>query len=140
MKAEKQTIKRARVLRRSLTLPEIILWGQLRKKRQDKAKFRRQHPFGPYVLDFYCDQARLAVEVDGWVHDMGDNPARDARRDAWLAVQGIATLRILATDVLNNLDGVLHDINVAVLEGVERTNPSKSSPLGGSTGEAGEGG
>jgi very-short-patch-repair endonuclease len=140
MKAEKQTIKRARVLRRSLTLPEIILWDQLRKKRQDKAKFRRQHPFGPYVLDFYCDQARLAVEVDGRVHDMGDNPARDARRDAWLAVQGIATLRILATDVLNNLDGVLHEINVAVLEGVERTSPSKSSPLGGSTGEAGEGG
>ena len=116
MKAEKQTIKRARVLRRSLTLPEIILWDRLRKRRQDQARFRRQHPFGPYVLDFYCDQALLAVEVDGQVHDMGDNPARDARRDAWLAVQGIATLRILATDVLNNLEGVLYEINAAVLE------------------------
>jgi very-short-patch-repair endonuclease len=120
MKAEQRSLKRARILRRSLTLPEIILWDQLRKKRQGEARFRRQHPLGPYVLDFYCDQARLAVEVDGQVHDMGDNPSRDARRDAWLARQGVTTLRILATDVLNNLEGVLYEINAAVREGISR--------------------
>ena len=140
MKAEKQTLNRARTLRRTLTLPEIILWDQLRKKRQGEAKFRRQHPFGPYVLDFYCDQARLAVEVDGQVHDMGDHPSRDARRDGWLARQGVTTLRVLATDVLNNLEGVLHEINASVRKGISRTDASKSSPTGGSTGEAGEGG
>jgi very-short-patch-repair endonuclease len=140
MKAEQRSLKRARILRRSLTLPEIILWDQLRKKRQGEARFRRQHPFGPYVLDFYCDQARLAVEVDGQVHDMGDNPSRDARRDAWLAGQGVSTLRIQATDVLNNLEGVLHEINAAVLERIARIDKPNSSSSGGSTSEAGEGG
>lgn len=73
-------------------------------------RFRRQHPIGPYVLDFYCDAARLAVEVDGAAHAVADNPARDLRRDAWLAAQGIRTLRIPAAEVRDNLDGVLRMI------------------------------
>jgi very-short-patch-repair endonuclease len=71
---------------------------------------------------------------------MGDNPSRDARRDAWLARQGVTTLRILATDVLNNLEGVLYEINAAVREGISRIDKPNSSSSGGSTSEAGEGG
>jgi very-short-patch-repair endonuclease len=51
--------------------------------------FRRQHPIGRYVLDFYCAEARLAVEIDGMSHDLGDRPRHDANRDAWLNARGL---------------------------------------------------
>jgi len=89
-----------------MSLPEVVLWQQLRR-RPDGLKFRRQHPAGPYVLDFYCEEARLCIEVDGAAHDFGDAPAADAYRDTWLADAGIRTLRIPARDVLHNLEGVL---------------------------------
>ena len=103
------TIAIARKLRRKLTLPEGLLWRELRK-RPSGHKFRRQHPAGPYVLDFVCMQARLAIEVDGEAHSRGKNPARDEARDAWLLSQGYRTLRIPARDVLGNLEGVLQHI------------------------------
>jgi very-short-patch-repair endonuclease len=89
-----------------MSLPEVLLWQQLRR-RQTGPKWRKQHPAGPYDLDFYCDAAKLCVEVDGEGHERGNRPARDARRDAWLAEQGITTLRIPASEVLNNLEGVV---------------------------------
>ena len=98
--------RRSRALRRELTLPEVLLWQQLRRRGAGH-KWRKQHAAGPYTLDFYCDAAKLCVEVDGEAHDRGDRPARDARRDAWLAAQGIATLRIAAADILRNLEGVV---------------------------------
>ena len=101
-----KTVRRARALRRTLSLPEIALWAQLRA-RPNGLKFRRQHPAGPYVLDFYCAEARLCIEVDGETHNFGDRPERDERRDALLALHGIETLRIAARDVLDNLDAVM---------------------------------
>lgn len=74
-------------------------------------RFRRQHPLGPYVLDFYCDKARLAVEVDGAVHWMWNNQARDARRDAWLIEQGVRTLRLSATLIRDDLDAAIRLID-----------------------------
>jgi very-short-patch-repair endonuclease len=67
----------------------------------------RQHPVGPFVLDFYCAQARLAIEIDGAAHDMGDRPERDRARDRWLAERGIATLRVSAGEVMANTDAVV---------------------------------
>ena len=78
--------------RQALTLPEGLLWKALKARRQEGLHFRRQHPLGPYVLDFYCAQARLCVEVDGDSHGAADRPERDAARDRWLASQGIGTL------------------------------------------------
>jgi very-short-patch-repair endonuclease len=75
------SVTRARQLRRQLSLPEGLLWRELRA-RPGGFKFRRQHPIGPYTLDFFCHRSALAVEVDGIAHEMGDNPQRDARRDA----------------------------------------------------------
>ncbi len=98
-----------------MTLPEIALWHALRT-RPGGFKFRRQHPAGPYSLDFYCDAARLCVEVDGEVHERGDNPARDALRDMWLARRGVETLRIAARDVLSNPEGVTTMIVVTAAE------------------------
>jgi very-short-patch-repair endonuclease len=93
-----------------MTLPEILLWQELRK-RPGGLKFRRQRPTGEKLsLDFYCSDARLAIEVDGEVHGLGDRPQRDARRDAWLASAGIATLRIAATDILRDIEGVVGHI------------------------------
>ena len=78
--------------------PETRLWSVLRT-RPSGLKFRRQHPVGPFILDFFCREALLAIEVDGFAHQLGDNPQRDEARDQWLAKQGIATLRIDALDV-----------------------------------------
>ena len=61
--------------------------------------FRRQHPIGRYVLDFYCAKARLAIELDGASHDLGNRPQRDSRRDAWLRERGIRVLRIPVTEL-----------------------------------------
>ncbi len=105
----KETQKRAKQLRRTMTLPEIILWREL-KKRPGNLRFRHQHPAGPYVLDFFCPRFRLAVEVDGEAHEYGDRPQRDAARDAWLMTQGVRTVRIPAQEVLSNLEGVIQHI------------------------------
>jgi very-short-patch-repair endonuclease len=59
---------------------------------------------GPYVLDFYCAKARLAIELDGMSHDMGDRPQRDLRRDAWLQARGITVLRIPVVDLTRGID------------------------------------
>jgi very-short-patch-repair endonuclease len=116
MEAPRATITRARRLRRALSPPEARLWLALRT-RPDGLKFRRQHPLGPFVLDFYCDAAKLAVEVDGGAHDMGDNPARDVARDAWLQERGLFVLRIVAEDVRVNLESV---VNTIVAKAAER--------------------
>ena len=96
-----------------MSLPEVLLWQQLRKE-PDGVQFRRQHPAGPYLLDFYCATANLAIEVDGEAHNYGNRPARDLVRDKWLDEQGVRTLRIPAVEVLKNLDGVLQAISAAL--------------------------
>ncbi|KQR83045.1 endonuclease domain-containing protein [Sphingomonas sp. Leaf343] len=104
-----KTVKRARALRRTMTLPEVVLWQVLRDH-PGGLRFRRQHPAGAYVLDFYCAAARLAIEVDGEVHARGNMPERDAVRDAILAKHDIATLRVPARDVLEDMDAVMRQI------------------------------
>lgn len=97
----KETIERARQLRQSMNKPERLLWWAIRRQ-QTGYRFRRQHPAGPYVLDFYCDSIRLCVEVDGENHDF--RISTDRQRDGWLAGLGIVTLRVPAQEVLSNLE------------------------------------
>jgi very-short-patch-repair endonuclease len=104
-----QTVRRAKRLRREMTPPEVYLWQHFRQ-RADGIKIRRQHPFGPYILDFYCPQAKLAIEVDGIAHDMGDNPERDVRRDTYMAAHGIETVRIAAANVMQNSAAVAESV------------------------------
>ncbi|HET7707934.1 MAG TPA: DUF559 domain-containing protein [Sphingomicrobium sp.] len=99
----------AREFRKSMTVPERRLWNVL-KARPDGYKFRKQHEHGPYYLDFFCREAAVAVEVDGLAHELGTNPERDERRNAWLASRGIETVRVRATDVRDNLEGVVAHI------------------------------
>ena len=114
MRAPLLTFKRARALRRAMTLPEVLLWQALRGGQVGGMRFRRQHPIGPYVLDFYCPALRLAVEIDGAAHDIPAQASHDLRRDAWLAAQGIRVLRVPAADVLSEekREGVLDTIAV----------------------------
>jgi very-short-patch-repair endonuclease len=110
-----KTVRHARQLRRTMTVPEVALWSVLRA-RPSGLKFRRQHPAGPFVLDFYCAAARLAVDLDGEAHDRGDRPERDVRRDAWLADRGVETVRVPAAAVLRDLDAVVRGIAARALE------------------------
>ena len=100
MRAPTLTFKRARVLRRAMTLPEVLLWEELRGGRLDGLRFRRQHPMGPYILDFYCPSARLGLEIDGQAHLHPEQVRHDAVRDVWLAERGVRVLRVTAADVL----------------------------------------
>ena len=86
------------------------LWTRLRQRRDGLPAFRRQHPCGPFILDFYCPTLKLAIEVDGLIHATADAPERDARRDAWLASQGVEIVRYPASDVLRDADEVAHSI------------------------------
>ena len=91
----------ARRLRREMTLPEVLLWNALRSNGLG-LKFRRQHSIKPHVVDFYCAAARLAIEVDGIAHTMGDRPQRDEKRDREITQKGYSILRLAAVDVLRD--------------------------------------
>ena len=97
----------AKQLRKTMTEAEHRLWHHLRAHRYAGFKFRRQHPIGPYIVDFAALRHRLVVEADGGQHN-GD--ARDARRDAWLAGQGFRVLRFWNHEVLQNTELVLVEI------------------------------
>ena len=109
MRAQTLTVKRAKSLRRSLTPPEAMLWARLRRRGEGPV-FRRQHPLGPFILDFYCAAAKLVIEIDGEGHGHGDQPQKDERRDAWLERQGLRVLRIAAVDVFRDADEVADGI------------------------------
>ncbi len=126
-KGSGRAVRRARARRREMSLPEVLLWQMLRK-RPHGLKFRHEHPTGEFSLDFYCSDARLAIEVDGEAHERGDRPERDLRRDAWLEACGIATLRVPAAEVLRNLDGVVRGIVAEALARLPLHRPSDGPP------------
>ena len=103
---------RARELRRTLSPPEAYLWQVLRT-RPGGFKFRRQHPLDRCTGDFYCAAAKLVIELDGIGHEMGDNPAGDARRDRWLGQQGLRVVRFNADDVMKDVESVVTAIILA---------------------------
>lgn len=103
----------ARKLRREMSYPEVLLRQRLRGK-QRGVSFRKGHPIGPYVGDFYCPAFRLVVEVDGIAHGVGDRPARDAERDKFLEENGYRIVRIAAADILRDADGVAASIGALV--------------------------
>jgi len=92
MQSPKQTAV-ARLLRKHDTWAEKLLWSWLRDRRFSAYKFRRQHPFGPHILDFFCPEACLDIELDGSQHGYPNQHESDAQRDAWLEAQGVKVLR-----------------------------------------------
>jgi very-short-patch-repair endonuclease len=113
----------AKHLRQNLTDAERLLWMYLRAQRFGGHKFRRQHPLGPYVLDFVCVGARLVVEADGGQHVAS---ARDVERDEWLHKQGFRLLRFWNHEILNDTEAVL----TSVLQALENPLPNPSPRTG----------
>jgi very-short-patch-repair endonuclease len=107
MRATARSMRSARRLRKQLSLPEMLLWRLLRVNRRE-LRFRRQHPIGPFAVDFYCPAAKLVIEVDGAVHD-GRQDA-DSKRDAYMSSLGLKVTRIAAGDVLADPEAVADGI------------------------------
>ena len=116
-------VKRARKLRSEMSLPEVLLWRELRGKPLGM-KFRRQFPILGFVADFACAEARLIIEIDGIVHDMGNRPEQDIRRDAILTGKGWRVERIPAAEVLKEVKGVAEAIVALALNTTSRFHPT----------------
>jgi very-short-patch-repair endonuclease len=106
-----EAVNRARRLRREATTPERVLWNVLRGGQLTGLKFRRQHPIGPFIADFYRHSAAIVVELDGMSHD--DKREYNQNRNEYMQRQGLRVLRILNEDVMSDLDAVARGILMA---------------------------
>jgi very-short-patch-repair endonuclease len=104
------SVQQARRLRRNATDAEKRLWSRLRNRRIANLKFRRQHPIGNRTVDFFCAEAKLAIELDGSGHLTDNARKSDLDREIELHEKGIRVLRFFNHDISNNLDGVLNAI------------------------------
>jgi very-short-patch-repair endonuclease len=130
MEAPARTRWFAKRLRRRMSLPEAVLWRNLKARQLAGLHFRKQHPLGAYVLDFYCDERKLCIEVDGAFHGTEDRPERDARRDSWLQKSGVRILRLRAGLVLSDMDTALRMILHAAQNPEPDAQPPGPPPLG----------
>ncbi|HAH32183.1 MAG TPA: restriction endonuclease subunit R [Elusimicrobia bacterium] len=103
-------VTEARELRKKQTPVEEVMWELLRDKKLQGLKFRRQHQIGDYIADFYCNELKLVVELDGSVHNIPSQSKKDSTRDAWLKSLGNRVLRFTNTDILENIPTVLQSI------------------------------
>ena len=108
------SLTRRRALRRRSTDAEIVLWKHLRDRRFEGLKFRRQYPCGPFIIDFYCPDRRVAIELDGGQHYEPAVQAYDARRTAFLRAEGIVVIRFATDLVFRELAAVLECIAAAL--------------------------
>ena len=125
--ADELTFHLSRYLRKSMTEAEKVLWEQLKNRKCNGLKFRRQHPVHWYIADFYCHEKRLAIEIDGGIHMKSAIREHDENRSVELDRLGISVLRFTNEQVMNDIDKVLQEI----LEFVCKTGKSNSpSPSG----------
>lgn len=115
-----------RKFRKDATPTEGIMWSRLRN-RQLGVKFRRQHPIDSYILDFYCPELRLAIEIDGDVHALPDQIVKDALREQHLRTQEITVFRVTNNEVRTNLNGALEKILALTLTLSQREREEKGS-------------
>jgi very-short-patch-repair endonuclease len=106
----KELVKRARVLRSNMTQPETILWSRLKSKNIYGYKFRRQQPIFDYIIDFYCHELKLIVEVDGEIHALIENADSDKKRENMLRTNGYHILRFTNFDIHNDIETVIDKI------------------------------
>ena len=99
-----------RLLRHDMTPSEKMLWKHISDKQLDGWRFRRQHGFGPYVLDFYCLVLKLCIEVDGEIHQRTDVVEKDKERTSFLESNGIKVIRFTNDEIENDISDVLERI------------------------------
>jgi very-short-patch-repair endonuclease len=117
--ASGQIFENARNLRHRLTEAEALLWEKLRNRRLKGLKFRRQHPLDQFVVDFYCSDYQIAVELDGSIHDENEAQLYDAARTKKLEQSGINFIRFTNEEVLNDIHSVMRKLTefVSALSG-----------------------
>jgi very-short-patch-repair endonuclease len=125
--ADGHIFENAKSLRKVMTPAEEVLWKALRNRRLNNLKFRRQQPVKYYVPDFYCHEKRLAIEVDGRIHDKADHKLYDTDRTFILNDLGITVIRFRNEMILENIDEVLNKIKIIA---EKLTHPHTPSPTG----------
>jgi very-short-patch-repair endonuclease len=123
--------RRAKELRKRMTVPEKIVWQMLRKHRQRGFYFRRQHPVGRFILDFCCAKVKLCVEIDGPIHD--EQRERDAERTAWLEAAGYRVIRFRNDEVIEARHLVAERIQAALENAVPDPGPRTHAGAGPTT-------
>lgn len=108
--ASPKTFENARFLKKTPTIAENLLWQNLRDRNILGLKFRRQHPIKNFILDFYCHEKQLAIEIDGEIHNKSENRSYDESRTQELNAMNIHVLRFNNHEVLNDISGVLKRI------------------------------
>ena len=121
LKAQNKPLIKA--LRHNPTETEKKLWSRLRNRQLSGAKFRRQQSFGPYILDFYCAESKLAVELDGGQHNRPERAAHDKHRDEYLKQEGVTILRFWNNQLFDEFEGVLDVILTALKSKTPHPNP-----------------
>lgn len=111
-------------LRNNATSAEAILWAKLKGKQLSGYKFRRQQGIDQYIIDFYCSEYQLAIEIDGATHSTDEEIERDKRRQSEIEKLGIQFLRFTNPDIYQNLDEVLKTI----LDWLEQHQPPLTPP------------
>ncbi len=118
---DRSVLPNRRKLRKDLTDAESLLWMKLRRKQLNGLRFLRQYSVGRYILDFYCPEIRLAIELDGGQHAETDAVEHDQIRTDYLAACDIRVIRFWNSDVFENLEGVMERIGE---EAGAKSNPS----------------
>jgi very-short-patch-repair endonuclease len=109
-------IERARLLRNSMTPCENILWQHIRKKRLSGIIFRRQHPINQFIVDFYCHEARLVIEIDGEIHNHEENKEHDENRTFELEKMGLKVIRFKNEGIEGRINKVLEILEKVIRE------------------------
>jgi len=122
--AKPSVFKLARELRKNETEAEKMLWSKLNKNQIIGLQFRRQHPINIFIADFYCPKLKLVIEVDGSIHEITENHDHDIGRSEFMNDFGISVIRFTNEQILNDLDGTVIQIEIAVKELINGTSQS----------------
>jgi len=127
----RELVKKARVLRSNMTKAEIILWSRLRSKKVNGYKFRRQQPIFDYIVDFYCNELKLIIEVDGEIHFQNETSKYDLKRDKILKINGYHILRLSNHEIETEINLTINKIVSFITDNLS---PSEET-IGGQTNE-----
>ncbi|HUX58726.1 MAG TPA: endonuclease domain-containing protein [Bacteroidales bacterium] len=114
--ADSTTLRAAAILRRNMTLSEFLLWKKLKDRKIFNTKFRRQHPVDIFIVDFYCHEYKLVIEIDGEIHNNKEVHEYDLNRSAELNKFGIRVIRFSNDQIIYKIDQVLTAINEVISE------------------------
>ncbi|TAL72302.1 MAG: endonuclease domain-containing protein [Bacteroidetes bacterium] len=114
--ADSKTFRTAVILRKNMTLAELILWKKLKDRKIINTKFRRQHPVDIFIVDFYCHEYKIVIEIDGEIHDNEVSAEYDLGRTRELETYGIKIIRFTNDQVIFNIDWVITKIHKMITE------------------------